>query len=51
MTITNNVTLPKNLYKENKITKDNKSNWEVAGRKLRALVPVFVQLNNDKIMK
>ena len=51
MTITNNITIPKNLYKEKEITKDNKSRWEIASRKLRALVPVLVQMNNTKTMK
>ena len=50
-TVTNNVTLPKNLFKEKGITKDNKSRWEAASRKLRAIVPVFIQLNNQRVVK
>lgn len=41
-TVVNNITLPKNLYKDNAITKDNKSRWEAASRKLRAIVPVLL---------
>ena len=51
LAVTNNITVPKNLFKEKDITKDNKSRWEAASRKLRALVPVFIGLHNKQAMK
>jgi hypothetical protein len=50
-TIINSITLPKNLFNQKNITKDNKSHWEAASRKLRAIVPVFIQFNNQKVKK
>lgn len=44
--VTSRVTLSKDLYNNLIITKENKSQWETASRKLRAVVPVLFKLNN-----
>jgi hypothetical protein len=51
ITVTNAITLPKNMFSSGGITKDNKSHWEAASRKLRALVPVMINLNNERALK
>ena len=49
--VASKITLPKNLYKSNLITKDNKTQWEEASRKLRAIIPIFTKINNTETRK
>lgn len=46
--VNSKVTLPKDLYKSNNITKENKGEWENTSRKIRAIIPIFTKMNNQE---